>query len=171
MMGEIELLTSVIEFSIGLAGFSGVVAAMNRTAGWSPLEKYRVVNLMQTSLAPAFLSFVALGLAQLQSNSLSAWQQSCLISAITMFGFVLVTFRGRASLPLAQRRELRMGVMYLITSCMVIIGVFQLFGAAGALSEYTFVLFYGGLVAFLLFAVFLFSVAIFAGRQADAENI
>jgi hypothetical protein len=74
MAQETELLSTIVEFSIGLAGFSGVIAAMSRNAGWSELEKFRVVNLLQAALAPAFLSFAALGLAHFQPNSVSAWQ-------------------------------------------------------------------------------------------------
>jgi hypothetical protein len=166
---ETELLSTVIEFSIGLAGFSGVVAAMGRNAGWSELERYRVVNLLQAALAPAFLSFAALGLAYLQPNSASAWQQACFISGCIAILFVVRVFLGKAALPPGQMKDLRLHVLYILTGLLSSMGVIQLLAATGYFSPHTFIVFYTCLVLFLGTGAMLFAVAIFSSRQASTD--
>ncbi len=56
MSNEIELLSTAVEFSIGLAGFSGIVAAMNRSARWTELERWKIDS--KPSLAPVILTSV-----------------------------------------------------------------------------------------------------------------
>ena len=170
MGNETELLGSVIEFSIGLAGFSGVVAAVTRNTSWTALEKYRVVNLLQSALLPAFLAFVALGLANAQDNSVAAWQQACVISALTKFAFVARAFWGRSALPAAQRGELRMDVMISITVTLSLAGVAQLLAATVLAPHYAFPLFYAGQLLLLMAGAILFMVAIFSARMASDES-
>lgn len=170
MASETELLTSIIEFSIGLAGFSGVIAAMSRHTAWSTLEKFRVENILLCSLIPAFLSFAALGLSTLQPDSVNSWRQSCLLSAVSMFAVVLKAYRGRAALPESQRNLLRMRAMYLLTGSLTIMGIVQLLVFTGVLMGHSFVLFYIGLVLILLVGVFLFSIAIFSLRDESTVH-
>ena len=47
-MEPVELLTAIIEASVALIGFSGLVVALGRRASgeWSPVEKIRLINLL-----------------------------------------------------------------------------------------------------------------------------
>jgi len=60
MSNEVEIMGNVVEFSIGLAGFSGVVAAFTYRTRWGVIETYRLVNLLFAALIPGFTAFVSL---------------------------------------------------------------------------------------------------------------
>ena len=49
----------VIEFSIGLAGFSGIISVLS-VNNWGKLEHYRTLVLLLSSLVPGFAGFSAL---------------------------------------------------------------------------------------------------------------
>jgi hypothetical protein len=54
---------TVMEFSVALAGFSAVAIALSHEPGsLAPLDRFRALNLLSTSLGPAFgASFVLIG--------------------------------------------------------------------------------------------------------------
>ena len=59
MVPALDSIGSVIEFSIGLAGFSGIISALSAN-NWGPLEQYRTLVLLFSSLVPGFAGFMAL---------------------------------------------------------------------------------------------------------------
>ena len=61
----IDVLGTVTEFSVGLAGFAGVAAALlHRSRGVHPVDRFRIVGVILVSLAPGLAAFV--GIATLQ---------------------------------------------------------------------------------------------------------
>ena len=58
-----EMLSTVTEFSIGLAGFSGVAAAlMQRRGSVSDFNRFRITANIGISLLPGFVAFLAISL-------------------------------------------------------------------------------------------------------------
>jgi hypothetical protein len=56
-----DLLIIAIEFSIGLAGFAGVIAAVRgRPEEWRDLDRYRLGNLLSMSFTASAGCFLAL---------------------------------------------------------------------------------------------------------------
>jgi hypothetical protein len=59
----VETLSTITEFSIGLAGFSGVAAAlMQRSGSISELDRMRITVNVCLSLIPGFVAFLTLAL-------------------------------------------------------------------------------------------------------------
>ena len=59
----LETLSTITEFSIGLAGFSGVAAAiMQRSGTTTELDRFRITFNICVSLVPGFVAFLALSL-------------------------------------------------------------------------------------------------------------
>jgi hypothetical protein len=73
MTGIIDPLSVVAEFSIGLAGFTGIIAVFsNSSQNNSPVVYFRFVNLLVTAFAPGFFAMftiagIYLGLSELDS--------------------------------------------------------------------------------------------------------
>jgi hypothetical protein len=61
-------LAIIVEFAIGLAGFSGVIAVFGGRDGWSGTDRFRTGNLIVLAMIPGFMALlticlpVALGL-------------------------------------------------------------------------------------------------------------
>ena len=79
-----EALTLIAEFSIGLAGFSGIVALIGNTS--HPVHRFRVNVLLRASFTPGFCALLAL---LLQHAGLTLESTIRLTSAV--FGLVTLT--------------------------------------------------------------------------------
>ena len=53
-------LTTIVEFAIGIAGFSAVIAVLGGREHWSEQDRLRTHNLIVFALVPGFLSLLAL---------------------------------------------------------------------------------------------------------------
>jgi len=63
MLDVVTPLGTITEFSIGLAGFAGIVAAINRPSGHDErLLTFRFTNLLVTAFAPGFLAILSMSL-------------------------------------------------------------------------------------------------------------
>ena len=81
MIDPVEFLTAIVEASIGLLGFTGVVVALDRSSdsSWSSRERVRIVNLLgwgSITLGSTLLSLALLS-AELQPQLL--WRVASLI--------------------------------------------------------------------------------------------
>jgi hypothetical protein len=97
-MEPVELLTAIIEASVALLGFSGLVVALGRRASgeWSPAEKLRLVNLLATGVI--LLGCTLLALTLLSAGLLHAvvWTLSSVAWVALVPPFVVWAF-SRAS--------------------------------------------------------------------------
>ena len=92
-----ELLGTVVELSIGLAGFSGVVGIfIQRSGQWIYVDRFRVTNLLLMSLTPGFLSFISLGLIPIVDNAIRI---SAAFFACTIALLLTVIPRARSKVP------------------------------------------------------------------------
>lgn len=171
MNHEVELLGNVIEFSIGLAGFSGVVAAFSNRTRWTSLEKYRLINLLFASLIPAFASFISLGVIGYGSEwADNPWQMACLILLILVVILVHRAFSGRNDLPDDQRILVNAKLFVILNLMILSVGLVQVLGLIGMLGETTFLGFYFGLVTILFVGVVLFGIAILSGTSQKEDQ-
>ena len=66
-----DLLSTIVEFSVGLAGFSGVVGIfIHRSGEWLYVDRFRITNLLIMSLTPGFLAFLSLGLIPIADDAI-----------------------------------------------------------------------------------------------------
>jgi hypothetical protein len=84
-MDQVELLTAIIEASVALLGFSGLVIALGRRSSgeWSPVEKLRLINLLGTGV-------MLLGCTLLALTLLSAGLSQDVVWALSSVGWVVI---------------------------------------------------------------------------------
>ena len=76
-MSEQETLTSVAEFAIALAGFSGVVVALGKQPGrWAPADRYRLLNVLTFAFSSGFMAYLPMGLAHAGLSGSPLWRAS-----------------------------------------------------------------------------------------------
>ncbi len=71
-MEPVDTLTAVIEASVALAGFAGIVAAIGRD-GWNASDSLQLRNLLSTAFSALFLSVLALVLLHAEVPARRTW--------------------------------------------------------------------------------------------------
>ena len=79
-----ELLT-IAEISIGIAGFSGVIAAFLQRDGLHSLDRVRFVNLFATAFTTLILSFAPIVIAHLGFDEGGVWAHSSAVMVVSWF--------------------------------------------------------------------------------------
>jgi hypothetical protein len=82
-----DVLQTIAEVSIGFAGFTSVVAVLGRraTGEWTAIDRFRLSQMLATSLAALLLSLLPLVLAQLGFSERSSWgAASAILAAYTI---------------------------------------------------------------------------------------
>jgi hypothetical protein len=109
-VSEAETLIGIAEVSIGLAGFSGVVAALQAQGHWNPWDRLRTGSLLAVALGALVLSLLPVVLDSLGMPGERVWR----LSSVCMLGYGLiyaaVTWRaarraGRHLLPYSRAIE------------------------------------------------------------------
>src|SRR5438067_4440589 len=89
-MDGAEILTTVAQLGVGVAGFSGIAIAFNRQPGrLSDLEAFRVVILFATSFAAVFLSLIPFALHYFGLADFVVWRASSGLCALFELIFVI----------------------------------------------------------------------------------
>ena len=155
-----ELLSTVVEFSIGLAGFSGVVGIfIHRSGQWIYVDRFRITNLLLMSLTPGFLSFVTLGLLSITESAIqiSAAMFACVIVLLLIF-----IPRARSKVPASDRSLVGLHIFVPISLTFAVVLLLQILVAASVIDSYRFTVYYYSLVVMLLLAVVQFARLILA---------
>lgn len=163
-----DALGDIVEFSIGLAGFSAVVTAfLHRSRTLAPIDRFRTINLLLLALTPAFLVFLFNGLASLFADTVFVARLSSAVFAVWLACMLLLIFLAKRRLPTEHEAALSNVIfvgMYAIGIAMVIVvGASAVFG-----QKYAFSTFYFGLVVMLLFAVVQF-IRILIGARVESD--
>jgi hypothetical protein len=168
---DTELLGYVIEFSIGLAGFSGVIAVFaGRSIDRIRIDLFRLRNLMLGAFAPAFISFATLGFHRALADEDFAWTMTLLVSSFTLGGYMLHAIWSRGQMPKEEQRELQNRVFLTITSIMFAISLIQLAVLFGATFITKFDALYMGLVFILFVSTYQFIRAVLEGVRSSAQR-
>jgi hypothetical protein len=168
---HIDLLGYIIEFSIGLAGFSGVIAVFaGRSPERTPLELFRLRNLLLGATIPAFLAFIGLGLAHLLSSEFMAWRLSSAIAGCFYIVFILVILLGRANLPKEQRDMIQQTVLYAALFLLAALIVLHMVSATQVFEIDAFAVFYFGLISILMLSIYQFIRAVLESVRLSAKD-
>jgi hypothetical protein len=103
-MGD-ELLSTIAEVAVTLAGFSGVIFALGNRAGGAltAKEESGLTHMLLTSFGPVLISLIALVLLKSGLENDLAWRISCGLAGIYCFTgstkAMLDEVKGRHSLP------------------------------------------------------------------------
>lgn len=169
METEINLLGNVIEFSIGLGGFSGVVAVFMNRSEWNPLQQYRLVRLLMAALVPAFASFIALGFVAMNTaRVIDPWQLSCATLTALVTWVAYTAYIGRKRIPNALQSQMRSGVFFTLQLFLLAVVLVNVIGTSGIFGSATFLAFYFGLITLLVEGVVLFGVAIVSSSNRNS---
>ena len=163
-----DLLSTIVEFSIGLAGFSGIVGIfINRSGQWIYVDRFRVTNLLLMSLTPGFLSFISLGLLPIVDGAIEI---SAAIFATTIV--LLLTFipRARSRVPEIDRPLVGLRIFVPMSLTFVVLLILQTLIAVSVIDSYEFTVYYYSLVVMLLLAVIQFARLILARPHASSER-
>jgi hypothetical protein len=95
------------EIALGLAGFTGVIVVFGRDpmAPWHPLDSFRVVRMLSSSLAALFFSLLPEGLHATGMSSVWTWglSSALLLTYVVLAGrSSLLAFRALAAEDRAQ---------------------------------------------------------------------
>ncbi len=84
-----ELLQLIVEASLGLAGFAGIVVAVTHkgTQALPAIQRVNLMNLLATSFGALFISLMALGLMSAGVSSTSVWVVCSGIGLVTTLFF------------------------------------------------------------------------------------
>ena len=101
-----DVLVTTAEVAIGLAGLSGIVAAVigsRASVRWSPIQKLRLTELLRTSFGAVVFSLFPLILLSAGVSNSTSW----LVASLTWLGYIGVAIalqvpRVRALLPEAH---------------------------------------------------------------------
>jgi hypothetical protein len=104
MQDIVEPLTIIAEFSIGLAGFAGIIAAFDRKSiQLDPVIRFRFTMLIITAFSPGFLALIGMcaiyfGLSVSQALSTASSAAILVLGLMLLFGL----FRKPDGLPKAM---------------------------------------------------------------------
>ena len=151
MANDLQLLSSIVEFSIGLGGFSGIVAVfVQRTGDWTAVDRWRVTNLLAVTLTPAFAAFFAMGMARILVGEEIAWRSGSAFLALVLCLFHYFIPAGRRKLPTEQQHIVSPRAFAFMYGTTLVILAFQAAAAIGLFGSHVFVVFFYGLVTMLL---------------------
>ena len=103
-----EELLNIAEIAIGIAGFSGVIAAFLQRGGLHPVDRVRFVNLFATAFATLALAYVPIVISHLVHGAGQIWPYSSAVMIVVWFmsitlGFLFVVPRIRANVENARK--------------------------------------------------------------------
>jgi hypothetical protein len=159
-------LLALAQIAIGLAGFSAILVALSgKPHQWTPVDAFRIRNILAFTFQGVFLSLVPFALAFFSLPESIVWKASLLIIAAATFGDVLLVLSGVYRLTRPQRAVLNTGVVSSVTVVLFVTAVVELLAAVGMLRPAPAVCFLG-LVVLLGVSTVLVARFLFA-RPAD----
>lgn len=109
-------LLTVAQVAIGLAGFSAILVALSgKPHQWTPVDAFRIRNILAFSFQSVFLSLVPFVLAFFSLPESTVWKVSPVIIALATFADVLLVLSGVYFLSRSERAVLRSVVVSSVT--------------------------------------------------------
>ncbi|GEM_PF-2280670 len=121
-MNPSEVLMLIVEASLALAGFAGVVTALGRrgTGHLISPRNLNLVNLLATSFGALFLSLGALALQSADVADATTWRACSAIGLVTLVFFSARSLR-EITRSIGMRRAVRSIVLYAINLPIVVV--------------------------------------------------
>lgn len=152
--------------AIGLAGFAAILVALSgKPHQWTPVDAFRIGNILAFSFESVFLSLVPFVLTFFKWREAAVWQVSLWVLALATFGGVLQILIGVYRLSSAQRAILKYLVISGVTVALFVMAIIDSLAALGLFGPPSAV-FFLGLVVLLGVSAVLVARFLFA-RPAD----
>jgi len=159
-------LLTFAQVAIGLAGFSAILVALSgKPHQWTPVDAFRIRNILAFSFESVFLSLTPFVLAFFSLREPTVWQVSLLILATATLGSVLLVLSGVYRLSPSERAVLKGVVVSTVVATLCCMATVELLAAFGIVRPASGV-FFLGLVVLLGISTALVARFLFA-RPAD----
>ncbi len=167
------ILTTLAEVAIAIAGFSGIVVALqNRTVDWSETDKLRFSALLQVSFESVFFSFVPIVLYLMHPSEPFVWRWSSGLWLVYIA--CIVAYRVpqllRVSAPGSDTSKAAVGFLFSHFCTSVLLQVANVVWLRVSWPHVVTVIL-GMLLAFALFVRLLRAVIGTAAQQADEADV
>ncbi len=132
-MADSDLLQTIAEIAIALAGFTGVVAFLGQRARgeWRAVDLFRFNQLLGSSIAALLFSFTPILLFRMGLSEPAAWRWSSGLIAAYLLGAILLSSRGLRRVPKHERTEIIPSVLFIIQAIIAAVFILQILSAAG----------------------------------------
>jgi hypothetical protein len=164
-----DIANTLLTFSqvaIGLAGFAAILIALSgKPHQWTPVDAFRIRNILAFSFESVFLSLVPFVLTFFSVREARVWQLSLWVLALASFGGVVQILAGVYRMSHANRAVLKYFVISSVTIVLSVMTVIELLAACGVIGPPSAV-FFLGLVMLLGVSAVLVARFLFA-RPAD----
>jgi hypothetical protein len=159
-------LLTFAQVAIGLAGFSAILVALSgKPHQWTPVDAFRIRNILAFSFQSVFLALTPFVLAFFSLPERAVWQISLLILATATLGSVLLVLSGVYRLSPSERAVLKAVVVSTVVAILCLMAAVELLAAFGIVRPASGV-FFLGLVVLLGISTVLVARFLFA-RPAD----
>jgi hypothetical protein len=123
-------LLTFAQVAIGLAGFSAILVALSgKPHQWTPVDRFRIRNILAFSFQSVFLSLTPFVLAFFSLPEPTVWQVSLLILAMATLGSVLLVLTGVYRLSPAERAVLKAVVVSTVITILCCMAAVELLAA------------------------------------------
>jgi hypothetical protein len=166
MPDPVATLMILVEASVAMAGFSGVVVVFGRRADreWSQIERIRLDNLLATSFSVLFLSLAALVLLHADTDPRTTWRIGSAVWSIIATYEIVLNARGTARV---SRDDPERPPAASIVVSLGLTGAFALLSIANAVTMSEFWPFLAALVWLFALACYSFTrLLLVAGRSS-----
>jgi hypothetical protein len=165
-MDVANALLTFAQVAIGLAGFSAILVALSgKPHQWTPVDAFRIRNILALSFQSVFLSLVPFVLAFFSLPEGTVWHASLLILAIGTLGGVVLVLSGVYRLSPSERAVLKARVVSTVVAILCVMAAVELLAAFG-IGRPAAAVFFLGLVVLLGVSTVLVARFLFA-RPAD----
>jgi hypothetical protein len=165
----VDIANTLLSFSqvaIGLAGFAAILIALSgKPHQWTPVDAFRIRNILAFSFESVFLSLVPFVLTFFSVREAMVWQLSLWVLALASFGAVVQILVGVYRLSPSNRAVLKYLVICSVAVVLSVMTVIELLAACGVIRPASAV-FFLGLVVLLGVSAVLVARFLFA-RPAD----
>ena len=159
-------LLTVAQVAIGVAGFSAILVALSgKPHQWTPVDAFRIRNILALSFQSVFLSLVPFVLAFFSLPEPSVWKVSLLILALATLAGVVLVLAGVYRLSPSERAVLKAVVVSTVVAVLCLMASVELL-AAFAIVRPASAVFFLGLLVLLAVSTVLVARFLFA-RPAD----
>ncbi|HXY96701.1 MAG TPA: hypothetical protein VEH00_06965 [Steroidobacteraceae bacterium] len=155
-------LLTLAQVAVGVAGFSAILVALSgKPHQWTPVDAFRIRNILAFSFQSVFLSLVPFVLVFFSVPEPAVWKPSLLILATATLADVLLVLSGVWRLSPSERAVLKALVVSTVVAVLCLMAAVELLGAFGIVRPAAAVFFLGLLVLLavstVLMARFLFA--------------
>jgi len=155
-------LLALAQVAIGLAGFLAILVALSgKPHQWTPVDAFRIRNILALSFQSVFLALIPFLLAFFSVPEAMVWRLSLAVIALATLACVLLILHGVYRLSRAERAVLNALVVSSVTAVLFATAVVELLAVCGVFRPAPAVFFLGLLVLLgvstVLVARFLFA--------------